>query len=379
VRINPSLLGDTTCRDSGLLSDTMYYYVVTAVDSSANESDSSLAARGKPTSLDHGILLVDETRNGTGQPGNPSDAQQDAFYHAALRGYTFTDWDVATDSVPLAGDVGPYSTIVWHADDYSQQEIRPALPGLANYLALGGRLWLVGWKPVVALMGSGTYPFTFSAGQFPYDYLHLAAAEQSVLPDFVGATGTLGYPNVSVDSTKATPSLHGRLPYIDVLLPRDAETVLTFNSFSGDTFQGKPVGVRWLAEPGRIVFFGFPFYYMKEDEARSVARKVMDDLGEPYGIAEGRVTADVRRLTLDVEPSPAARHFRVSYSLPKAAQVKLAFYDVTGKMVSVLVDAREPNGSYSLRLDARGLPAGTYVCRLTAGGATLSHKLTLYR
>lgn len=379
VRINSSLLSDTTYRDSSLLPDTMYYYVATAVDSGANESDSSLAARGKPMTLDHGILLVDETRNGTGQPGNPSDAQQDAFYHAALRGYTFTDWDVATDSVPLAGDVGPYSTIVWHADDYSQQEIRPALPGLANYLALGGRLWLVGWKPVVALMGSGTYPFTFSAGQFPFDYLHLAAAQQSVLRDFIGASGLAGYPGVTVDSAKATPSLHGRLPCVDALLPRDAETVLTFNSFSGDTFQGKPVGVRWLAEPGRIVFFGFPFYYMKEDEARLVALKVLDDLGEPYGIAEGRLTPGARRLTLDVEPNPAARSFHVSYNLPAAAQAKLALYDVTGKMVKALVNARQPKGSYLLRFDARGLAAGTYVCRLTAGGATLSRKLALSR
>jgi hypothetical protein len=82
--------------------------------------------------------------------------------------------------------------------------------------------------------------------------------------------------------------MHGRLPYADVPLPWDADTVLTFNSFSGDTFQGKPVGVRSLADPGRFVFFGFPLYYTREDEARPLAIKVLTDFGELYGIAESQ-------------------------------------------------------------------------------------------
>ncbi|MBM3323900.1 fibronectin type III domain-containing protein, partial [candidate division WOR-3 bacterium] len=344
-RLNQTLLTDTTHRDSGLCSDTMYRYFCTAVDSSGYESDSSRAARGKPVSLDHGILLVDETRDGTGQPGNPSDEQQDRFYHALLAGRSFRDWDVARDSLPLAGDIGPYSTVVWHGDDYTQQEIRPALPGLANYLQYGGRLWLVGWKPVAALMASNAYPFAFQPGQFPYDFLHLSRAEQSARPDFIGATGLLGYPDVTVESAKATPSLRGRLPYIDALLPRDAEAVLAYNSFSGDTFHGKPVGIRRLAEPGRAVFFGFPFYYVNEDEARVLARRVLDDLGEPYGVEEGRPMADARRQTLVCTPNPcrgsAVLHwdgdmtrFRRGIGIVSPEPImSLRVYDASGRVV----------------------------------------------
>ena len=32
---------------------------------------------------------------------------------ALLRGFRYTDWDATVSGVPLAGDVGPYSTIVW--------------------------------------------------------------------------------------------------------------------------------------------------------------------------------------------------------------------------------------------------------------------------
>jgi hypothetical protein len=289
IRLNPSLITGTTFRDSGLVSDTVYYYAATAIDTNGNEGDTSAEVHAKPITLDHGILLVDETRNGSGQPGNPSDAQVDDFYHALLRGFSFTDWDASDLGVPLAGDVGPYSTIVWHADDFSQQLIHPAVSGLANYLEHGGRLWLVGWKPVFGLVNeTGAYPYTFSAGQFCYDRLKLARAEQSPRQDFIGANGQNGYPSVTIDSLKMNAGMHGRLPYADVPLPWDADTVLTFNSFSGDTFQGKPVGVRSLADPGRFVFFGFPLYYTREDEARPLAIKVLTDFGELYGIAESQ-------------------------------------------------------------------------------------------
>jgi hypothetical protein len=364
-RINPSLLTDTAYRDSGLLSDTMYYYAVTAVDTQGYEGPTSALARGKPITLDHGILLVDETRNGNGQPGNPSDAQVDDFYHALLHGFAFTDWDATDLGVPLAGDIGPYSTIVWHADDYSQQQIYPAIPGLANYLEHGGRLWFVGWKPVFGLMNeTGTYPYTFSAGQFCYDRLRLARAEQSTLQDFTGATGQAGYPNVSIDSLKLSASMHGRLPYVDVPLPWAADTVLTFNSFSGDTFQGKPVGIRSLADPGRLVFFGFPLYYTKEDEARPLAVKVLTDLGEPYGIAESR-----QLTAYSSQPMPTVVS-NVLFLPASPLSPPSSLLSVDGRRVLTL----KPGAN-----DLRRLPAGVYFLCMAQAQAQAVRKIIVSR
>jgi len=364
IQVNPSLVADPAYRDSGLLSDTMYFYVVTAVDTSANESPYSAEVSGKPITLDHGILLVDETRDGSGQRGSPSDAQQDEFYHALLAGMRYRDWDVATDSVPLAGDIGPFSTIVWHADEYAQQRISPAVAGLANYLSQGGRLWLVGWKPILGLMGGGRYPFEFAAGDLPYDGFHLAAAGQCEERDFVGATGESGYPGVTIDSTRLVAALEGKLPYADVLYPRDGETVLAFNSAAGDSFQGKPVGVRWLAGPGRAVCFGFPLYYTVESEARVLARRVLDDLGEPYGLEESR-KCEVRRTKI---PTVVRRvlllpisQFTLHYSL----------FDLTGRSVRPL---------YPGANDLRGLAPGIYFVTEHDDRCTVHvHKLALVR
>jgi hypothetical protein len=278
---------DTTRRDSALLPDTAYYYCVTAIDGQY-ESERSPILRSKPISLDHGILLVDETRDGNGTRGNPSDAQQDEFYHACLNGHAVTDWDCATrGAVPLAGDVGPYSTIVWHADDYTQQLVRPAIPGLDNYLAAGGRLLYSGWKPIAGLLPPNTtFPTNFAPGSFLRDRLHLAGAGQSLAADFIGATGLLGYPSVRIDSMKMYANQHGRFAGVDVTWPADAEAIATFVSATGDTFQDKPVGTRWLAAPGKSIILGFPLYYLDTDEAVALVGHALGDLGEVPGIAD---------------------------------------------------------------------------------------------
>jgi hypothetical protein len=349
AKVNGTLVADTTFRDSGLVSDTMYYYVVTAVDTSANESSHSAEARGKPITLDQGILLVDETRDGNGQRGNPSDDQQDAFYHALLKGVQYRDWDVATNGVALAGDVGPFSTVVWHADDYGQQRIEPAVSGLENYLKLGGKLWLVGWQPIRGLFGSGSYPFTFRPGQLPYDDLNLLAAGQCAERNFIGATGSLGYPDVTIDSTKLFASFEGKLPYVDVLYPRDADTVLTFDAALGDSFQGKPVGVRWLGGPGKAVCLGFPLYYTIESEAVVLARKVLDDLGEPYGIEESP-----KDKVVGTKPLPTIVRGVLLLPVSSFRLHPSSLFDITGRSVMSL----RPGAN-----DVRGLTPGVYFVR----------------
>jgi len=383
VRLNSAVLTDSLYRDTALASDTMYYYVVTAVDTGAQESNQSSEVRGKPITLDHGILLVDETRDGNGTPGNPNDAQVDAFYHTMLHGFGYTDWDARTQGVPLAGDVGPYSTIVWHADDFQEQRIFPAVSGLANYVAHGGRLWLTGWKPVYGLMnGVGRYPYTFIAGQFPYDCLHLSGAGESPPQDFIGATGHSGYPDLTIDSAKMLSSMHGRLPFVDAFVLRDAETTLTFNSFSGDSFQGRPVGVRWHNAPGRVVFFGFPFYYAKDAEARPVALKVMQDLGEPYAVEEAPPMAPAATRLDAPRPSPFSSRTGISFALDRSGQVRLAVYDAAGQLVRVLASGSFPAGPARLVWDGcdgqgRRLSPGVYFCRLSTASFVATRKLEL--
>src|SRR5690606_9892852 len=62
-----------------------------------------------------------------------------------------------------------------------------------------------------------------------------------------------------------------------------------------------------------------------------------------------------------VAPSPFARQTTISYEVAAASDVRLAVYDVLGREVAVLVDARQEAGTHRATFDASGLAAGTYV------------------
>jgi hypothetical protein len=364
---DPDLAGHKLVwRDSALLSDTIYYYAVKAIDTSGRASPFSAEARGKAVTLDQGVLLVDETRNGVGTPGNPNDEQVDAFYHNLLQGFRTTDWDVTRQGVLLAGDIGPYSTIVWHGDDLQELRLGPAVEGLAGYLESGGRLWLVGWKPSCSLMaGIGGDPYLFRAGQFPFDFLHLSQSRLAQAQDFIAATGRLGYPDADIDSCRTLPAFHGRLPSIEVLVPRDAEPVLSYVSFSGDTaVQGKPVAVRWMNGSGRAIFLGFPLFHLKEPGARQIALRVMQDLGEPYAVAEADEPSPARVTVLTY---PARGVVRFRFADQPSGTTQLTIYDRAGCVMLRRVLVKSMPGELAAEWDCSQAPAGAYLYRLTSG------------
>jgi hypothetical protein len=257
--------------------------------------------------------------------------------------------------------------------------ISDVVDGLANHLGHQGRLWLVGWKPVAALAGGNpAYPYEFGSGDFAFDRLGISRAEQSAVVDFTGGSGHAGFPDLALDTAKVLPAMRGRLPYIDVLLPGTADTILTFVSSSGDTFDGKPVGVRSTEGPGRTVAFGFPFYYAKDDEARSVARRVLEDLGEPYAIAEDR--GHVPRAELfGIWPNPCRGIATVSFALPRAQYVDIAVFDAAGKRVSELMHEVRPAGRHNPVWDGRFLGTGVYFLRLMTDDRASTAKIEMVR
>jgi hypothetical protein len=69
----------------------------------------------------------------------------------------------------------------------------------------------------------------------------------------------------------------------------------------------------------------------------------------------------------------------VCYSLPVACSINLTVYDVAGRLAETLVDGIQEPGSYSLNWGGSGQLAGTYFCRLHAGGFTDTKKMILLR
>jgi hypothetical protein len=78
-------------------------------------------------------------------------------------------------------------------------------------------------------------------------------------------------------------------------------------------------------------------------------------------------------------PNPFNPTTRIQYALPFAMQVRLEVFDLMGRRVALLVDGEQRAGSQIVNFDASALSSGVYVYRLTAGGQTLTQKMTLLK
>jgi hypothetical protein len=94
------------------------------------------------------------------------------------------------------------------------------------------------------------------------------------------------------------------------------------------------------------------------------------------------------------QPNPFNQHTAISYQIPNSYpasrispaspsggnHVSLKIYDITGRLVKVLVDAPQKPGIYQLPISNRQLPSsGIYFYRLTSGEFTDTKKLILLR
>ncbi|MEM1043227.1 MAG: T9SS type A sorting domain-containing protein [Bacteroidota bacterium] len=76
-------------------------------------------------------------------------------------------------------------------------------------------------------------------------------------------------------------------------------------------------------------------------------------------------------------PNPFVGRTTFEYALPESGAVHLAVYDLTGRLVAVLVDAVQTADTYRVSFDAAGLASGVYLTRLRAGDAVFSQRLTV--
>ncbi len=92
-------------------------------------------------------------------------------------------------------------------------------------------------------------------------------------------------------------------------------------------------------------------------------------------------------LSLDSSPNPFGLSTRIWYVIPSragACRVQLSIYDAAGRLVRILVDARQPSGAYDVLWDGTdhtGKPVGTgiYYSQLNVGAEQATKRLVLVR
>jgi hypothetical protein len=104
-----------------------------------------------------------------------------------------------------------------------------------------------------------------------------------------------------------------------------------------------------------------------------------------------RVPARVNRLEVRVEglpasvqlkgaaPNPARQRATIEYAVPEEQKVRIRVYDVLGRQIATLVDAKKQAGVHRADVDAGRLASGVYFYRLKAGETVKTKRFTVVK
>lgn len=101
------------------------------------------------------------------------------------------------------------------------------------------------------------------------------------------------------------------------------------------------------------------------------------ELFSPVG--ESQVTLPNRIEFHAAYPNPFNPSTSLSFSLPKAGEIRLELFDITGRSVASLADGEYAAGTHRLNWNADLFASGTYFARLQTGGYSHTQKLHLIK
>jgi hypothetical protein len=78
-------------------------------------------------------------------------------------------------------------------------------------------------------------------------------------------------------------------------------------------------------------------------------------------------------------PNPFNPSTDISYTVPKASQVRIEVFDLLGRNVATLLDGVVQPGEHRVRFDGKGLATGMYIYRLSVPGQVFSKKMLLVK
>ncbi|NOZ60147.1 MAG: T9SS type A sorting domain-containing protein [Calditrichaeota bacterium] len=258
-----------------------------------------------------------------------------------------------------------------------------------------GSLW--GWSRDSTFAADDWHNAYMGIGHVAHDINYAAAGDQDLAFPINPVAGDIisgGLATFVADSLQLyyNPKFElGFSSWIDQVDPGDgAVTCFT------DSAQGRSVGVHKEYNGSKTVFLGFDQlsldtgalptytatdgYHWTEPNVSSVVDNALDWFGAPTDVNDAVQPAVAMKYDMSQNyPNPFNPQTRISYTIAKPGNVKLAVYNVLGQKVATLVDEYKAASTYRVTFDASNLTSGVYFYRLETGDFSKTMKMMLLR
>jgi subtilisin family serine protease len=322
------------------------------------------------------ILLVDDDE-GASYDGSINDYRD--YYIIPLDNIQrdYDEWNTLTLGSP-GSELDHYSCVIWFTGDDSTTTITPQNESdLSPFLDGGGNLFLSS-KDVGQEIGGSSAFYT--------NYLK-ATFFEGFIPDLLmsGVAGDAITNGINI--TFFGPNGAGNGVSMDKISPLPgADSIFTYNSTGGAG------AIKYDSGVYRLVYMAFAFEAISGlgpfASRDTVMARVLDWLCPvTVGVEEDENdeyrTRNIEFRLLQNNPNPFSKLTAISYQLKAGGHTSLKLYDITGRLVNVLVDAPQEAGVYQVQWNGRipesGVQSGIYFYRLQSSDFKATKKLILLR
>jgi len=130
-----------------------------------------------------------------------------------------------------------------------------------------------------------------------------------------------------------------------------------------------------ISQPGASTICGIAIVKNKTSDS---LRDISDSNGECVPVAlTGIQNPAFLNDKVEVYPNPANKSTTFSYQTLTPGQVNLSLYDITGKLVTTVVNEYETPGKFEYNVNTENLKAGLYIYKLSTGDDAISGKLII--
>jgi hypothetical protein len=325
------------------------------------------------------IVIVDETRDGSANPGSPTDAEVDEFYRSVIGDHPYREHDIATVEYLSPYNLRDAGLVIYHADDRSDMRLLENIPVLDDYLDFGCRLVISGWN-TLGVFDEGD-SIVFAAGSFGYERLQLEGARQLVGREATGFDGVGGYPGVTIDAAKLPASWVGSIDRCWVFSPREGCTelgALTVDNPWQNPLVGRTACYLYDGQ-FRIAVAGVPLFFCIESEVQTLFDALIPVMTAPTA---SQTTSPERITEMRLEqnyPNPFNSSTEITYQLPRTEIVALRIYDILGRQAATLNDGLVTVGTHHITFDGAALSSGIYFLKLSSSSSSATRKMILLK
>lgn len=120
---------------------------------------------------------------------------------------------------------------------------------------------------------------------------------------------------------------------------------------------------------------GTPYVGFTTSDTTTMATDIRNFLNGTSAITENMSAVN----DLSVFPNPANTEVKISFSLVKTSDVTIDVMDLTGRLVTNVMNEKAQNGTITKSINTASISEGNYLVRITTNGVSTQQKLSIVR